>query len=685
MGLRIASAVQPETTPQRLSLCMIMRNEEEHLPRCLESVQGVVDEIVIVDTGSTDRSVEIAESFGATVLHEEWKGDFAAPRNTSIDAATGDWILILDADEELVDGAGLHPFLQERDIEGYCLREVNFIGDEVGIEAVVNSAFRVFRNRPEYRYDGALHEQIMGKVDSVGGVTTRFIGIEINHYGYLEQTSKARKKTDRNMAIVMEEVKKKPKDSFTLFNAGVEFQRVDDHDQALSYFQRAFATLPSLRAYYASLLLRNIIASLKALKRYDEALDVLADALQAYPDFTDLHYLQAQIHGERREFRAAIRSFRRAIELGDHGGDRYLAQSGMGSFYSWYALGSLHEQMGDIQEAVRAFRRSIATAPGYYAAPLVRLTRLFLRSDSPAEVEKYLLSIVWDRRRGDSLRTIAAVFMDEGLTEEALSLLDRAREIAPDDFASCIVAAECHLRMGDHAAALAELDRVPATSSQAAQAAGKRFLAALASGDEATARDAIGRVEDINDGLYATAWGLALGVQSAGGEVPDLPAGGVRAEILEVLLDVASGLLNIDALDAFNRITPVLYALPDAPAELDARLGLLLFRHDFHDLAAEKLMAAIQSGSGSPEAFATLGEICRAKGLDGEAEAFLASALEIDDQNLSRYLALATHISASGRYLDASEVLRRGLLVYPHSTLLRELRQSFSLLAGAAR
>ena len=105
-----------------------------------------MDEIVIVDTGSTDRSVEIAEGFGARVLHEDWRGDFAAPRNTSIDVATGDWILVLDADEELIDGAGLRELVHEPEMEGYCLREVNFIGEELGIESVVNSAFRLFRN-----------------------------------------------------------------------------------------------------------------------------------------------------------------------------------------------------------------------------------------------------------------------------------------------------------------------------------------------------------------------------------------------------------------------------------------------------------------------------------------------------------------------------------------------------------
>jgi tetratricopeptide (TPR) repeat protein len=684
MGLKIATRPAREERPPRLSLCMIMKDEEEHLPRCLESVQGVVDEIVIVDTGSTDRSVEIALGYGARVLHEDWKGDFAAPRNTAIDAASGDWILVLDADEELVDGERLLPLLRDPDVEGYCLREVNFIGDEVGIEAVVNSAFRLFRNRPEYRYEGALHEQVMGKVDPVGGVTTRFVGIEIRHYGYLEHTSRARRKTDRNMAIVMEEVRRKPEDSFTLFNAGVEFQRIDDHETALRYFQRSFRSLPSLRAYYASLLLRNIVASLKCLKRYDEALAVLADALQAYPDFTDLHYLQGQIHSERREFRAAMRSFRRAIELGDHGGDRYLAQSGMGSFYSWYALGSLHEQMGDVQEAVRAFRRSIATAPGYYPAPLVRLTRLLLRSDPPEAVERYVTSIVWERRRGDSLRTLATVFMTEGHPDLALSLIARAREEQPGDHRCDIVAADCHLRLGDVDAALAELDRVPPTSGQAPQAAGKRFLAHLAQGDLVRAEEAIASVRGIADGLYETAWRLALAAQRPEREPPPLPGGLERERTLEVLLDIASGLLTIGRLEPFNRLIPLLYAVAERTADLDERLGLLLFAHDFHDPAAVRLMAAVEAGGASPDAYATLGEICRSRGMDEEAEAFLAAALERDDQNLRRYLALAGHVAGSGRYLEATEVLRRGLLVYPHSTMLRELRQSFSLLAGAS-
>jgi len=319
MGLRTV----PSEDEPRISLCMIMRDEEGHLGRCLTSVQGAVDEIIIVDTGSVDRSVEIAAGFGATILHEEWRGDFAAPRNTAIDAASGDWILVLDADEEVIGARALRQLVRQEGVEGWSLREVNFIGEERGIDSVVMSAFRLFRNRPEYRYEGALHEQVVDKVANAGYGVRRFADVEIHHYGYLEPTSRAKKKTDRNMAIVQEELRRKPDDAFTLFNAGVEYQRVGRHTEALDHFARSFRNLSSLDAYYASLLVRNIATSLYMTGRNDEALDVLADALQAYPDFADLHHLEGRVFVARREYRAAVRSFKRAIEIGEHGGDRY--------------------------------------------------------------------------------------------------------------------------------------------------------------------------------------------------------------------------------------------------------------------------------------------------------------------------------------------------------------------------
>jgi uncharacterized protein HemY len=116
---------------------------------------------------------------------------------------------------------------------------------------------------------------------------------------------------------------------------------------------------------------------------------------------------------------------------------------------------------------------------------------------------------------------------------------------------------------------------------------------------------------------------------------------------------------------------------------VDGRLGYLLYVNDFPDPAADRLMAAIEGGDATPDAFAALGRICQSKDLEEDAEAFLRAALASDEQNMSRHIDLAGLLAGSGRYADADAVLREGLMVYPHSSVLRELRQSMSLLAGA--
>ncbi|MEQ9094189.1 MAG: glycosyltransferase, partial [Miltoncostaeaceae bacterium] len=508
MGLRVV----PTESAERISLCIIMRDEEQHLARCLTSVRGAVDEIIIVDTGSVDGSIAIAERFGATVLHEEWQGDFAAPRNTAIDAASGEWILVLDADEEVIGAHALRELIETPGVEGWSLREVNFIGEERGIDSVVMSAFRLFRNRPEYRYEGALHEQVMGAVSHAGLGEMRFAGVEIHHYGYLEPTNRAKKKSDRNMAIVLGEVERKPEDPFTLFNAGVEFQRVERHEEALEYFRRSFDNLDSLSVYYASLLVRNIVASLHMLGRDDEALEVLADGLQAYPDFADLHHLEGRVHAGRREFRAAMRSFRRAVEIGEHGGDRYLSQTGMGSFYALSGLGLLHQLMGDKGEAVRAFKRSIEAADGFFAAPVIALTRLLLDTDPPEVVRAYMSRLVSERKRAEALILIAEALLERGYPAEAREALLDARRAGAEDGPVRLQLAEAALRLGDLAEARAELAAIPEGGGSYPRACAARAVVELLDGRLADAGAALEDIDgDAPDGrAVVRAYGRAI-------------------------------------------------------------------------------------------------------------------------------------------------------------------------------
>lgn len=676
MGLRVV----PTESAERISLCMIMRDEEQHLARCLTSVRGAVDEIIIVDTGSVDSSVAIAERFGATVLHEEWKGDFAAPRNTAIDAATGDWILVLDADEEVIGAQALRELIAAPGVEGWSLREVNFIGEERGIDSVVMSAFRLFRNRPQYRYEGALHEQVMGAVAHAGLGEMRFAGVEIHHYGYLEPTNRAKKKSDRNMAIVLGEVERRPEDPFTLFNAGVEFQRVERHEEALEYFRRSFDNLDSLAVYYASLLVRNIVASLHMLGRDDEALEVLADGLQAYPDFADLHHLEGRVYAARREYRAAMRSFRRAVEIGEHGGDRYLSQTGMGSFYALSGLGLLHQLMGDKAEAVRAFKRSIEAADGFFPAPVIALTRLLLDTDPPDVVREYMSRLVSERKRGEALILVAEALLERGHPAEGREALLDARRAGAEDGAVRLQLAEAALRLDDLAEARAELAAIAPGSASFPRACAARAVVELLDGRLDDARAALAEVDaDEPEGrAVVRAYERAIAAHAGGAQE------GIDADpaVLDVLFSLAGSFLALGRLESFNLVAPLLYEAAEGPADVDERLGHLLLREGFADPAAERLLAAVRADAATPDALAALGHICQERELFEDAEAFLAEARERDRQNICRYLDLAQLHAGRGRFAEADAALREGLVMHPYSSVLGELRQSTKLLAG---
>ena len=157
----IAKQARPATN-LKLSLCMIVKDEEEMLPRCLAAVAPAVDEIVIVDTGSKDRTIEIAREYNATVIEKEWTGSFSDARNVSFEAATGDWIIYLDADEVLVadDVERLKKLTGRTWREAFYLVETSYTGELGDGDAITNNALRVFRNRPHYRFEGRLHEQI---------------------------------------------------------------------------------------------------------------------------------------------------------------------------------------------------------------------------------------------------------------------------------------------------------------------------------------------------------------------------------------------------------------------------------------------------------------------------------------------------------------------------------------------
>jgi len=193
---------------------MIAKNEEKNIAKALESMEGAAFEKIVVDTGSTDRTVEIASEMGAKVYHFKWVNDFAAARNYCVKQASGDWILSLDADEYLSpeSASGLLDFLSLIQPESEPCGKKSAVScmlvnlDDAGRQMTRSEVLRVFRNSPAIRFKGRIHEQITVGVSDIvhtGDVT-------IYHTGYSESAHTDTGKAQRNIALLREEIAASP-------------------------------------------------------------------------------------------------------------------------------------------------------------------------------------------------------------------------------------------------------------------------------------------------------------------------------------------------------------------------------------------------------------------------------------------------------------------------------------------
>ena len=214
---------------------MIAKNESEHIGRCLQSAKDFVDEIIVVDTGSTDDTREIARSFGATVIEAEWQDDFSLARNLSLERATGDWILFLDCDEELAPGSGpeLRALIRDSRYEAYFTQVANLTDID---SQLLSPSVRLFRNRKIFRFEGRIHEQIATPI--IANYGQQSIGqshISIIHHGYNGRQANIQAKIRRNLKL-LESVADTEKDGFFHYNLGIEHLRLREKEKALDCF-----------------------------------------------------------------------------------------------------------------------------------------------------------------------------------------------------------------------------------------------------------------------------------------------------------------------------------------------------------------------------------------------------------------------------------------------------------------
>lgn len=372
---------------------MIVKNEEKNIKRCLDSVKDLVDEIVIVDTGSTDKTVEISRSYGANIYSVEWHDDFSEARNKSLDMAHGKWILFMDADDELDknDLKKVKEILNDDD-EAYFFKTVNFVGNSPSYETAINMNLRIMRNRPEYRFIYPIHEQIAVVIQNVNP-NAKLINtdIKVYHYGYLNYEVQNKNKRKRNMSIINKVLKNNPQDPFMRFNLGNEYFALEDYSKALDEYMISLKNTFAKTGYLSKLYVR-IVLCLNELGRYNESIKMIENGISYYQNLTDLYFLKGYIFHIKKRYTIAERMFKKCIEMGDAPDDLGFI-AGTGSYRAYYALGKLYLELEDYDVAYKNFVDSYNNNRKF-KEPLYDMSYILLITKpldiAMNEIEKYL-------------------------------------------------------------------------------------------------------------------------------------------------------------------------------------------------------------------------------------------------------------------------------------------------------
>jgi len=320
--LQLPEAIQsPNSKAQSLTICLIVKNEEKFLGQCLKSIHDLASQIVIVDTGSTDRTVEIATEHGAEVHSFAWCDDFSAARNAALEHATGDWILMLDADEELsVEGREkLKQAMNEPAVMAWRLPIVDVGREADGCSYVP----RFYRNAPGLFYVGRIHEQVFSSLEvrrAEWGLENRIGDATLIHHGYTAELTRDRNKVERNLKLLERAIEELPDEPHLLMNLGLELSRSGREAEALARYQEAFNTLSSKPAAeivpeLRETLLMQLCARLIAAQRFDEVARVLTSPLAGMNGglTASLHFSLGLSHLELRRFREAADQMRQCL------------------------------------------------------------------------------------------------------------------------------------------------------------------------------------------------------------------------------------------------------------------------------------------------------------------------------------------------------------------------------------
>ncbi len=347
----------------RISACMIAKNEEKVIARCIESYRAAVDEIIIVDTGSIDQTVSIAKSFGAKVFHFTWNDDFAAAKNYAISKAKGDWIIFLDADEYFVNGTGdkLRAYLKSLDKAFNCVA-CKMINIDEHSRKIINEVMhvRLFKNDKQLRYVNPIHEALYnnrkgGKLNACLATKQELL---IYHTGYSATNNQA--KAQRNLTLLLRQltdnVVVKPEYYYYIADS---YYTLDEWDKVMEYIRLFMDSGTKLVGH--NVRAHNIlIDAMIQLESYsNEVMQEVNIAIDKFPQHPLFYFYKGKLLYDDKRYDAAFAALQQALQLHET--------------YQDIEVNSLVVNLGTVYHlmaAISEFRNDCGAALEYYLETL---------------------------------------------------------------------------------------------------------------------------------------------------------------------------------------------------------------------------------------------------------------------------------------------------------------------------
>jgi glycosyltransferase involved in cell wall biosynthesis len=376
-----------------LSVCLITKNEEQFLAGCLDSVSRVADEIILVDTGSTDRTVEIARDYGCHVLHRTWDDDFSAARNTGIAAARGHWILCMDADERLSNPMDLLPalFTVPPEVGGFFIERHDVVTHPEDGRADVYpiGILRLFRNHPDIRYEGIVHERPNETVIRAGFLIENLTTLKLIHLVSSLPPERLKAKQRKYLRLLDLELERDAQNSWARYYRGKTLWFLRRLEDAESEFRKVAENGKcSLSLKASAWCMLAALLSERGLR--GTAVSCVQESLSLIPNQSLAYYVLAEVLYADGHFAHALEAYRRVrlslepdTSPGQVLGDLCITQEKRA-----YKLGCCHLALGRPTEAEDQFREGLDANPEHGGCHYGLARTALLRGERTGAIER---------------------------------------------------------------------------------------------------------------------------------------------------------------------------------------------------------------------------------------------------------------------------------------------------------